>query len=441
MDILTEWLRAFAGLWTSPFYYVAVLFIALHLRKQTAMERKLFSVKLHTWWDEWWRILGWGAAVGAVVSIAFLFIGASLSPASLIWLWAIALLLSLFRVRYFCFAYSAGVLGLLQAVVGYAGIDPSAAAGGMAMLLDTLQEAHMPSVFALVGVLHLAEAALVWKTAGRLAVPLFLEGKRGKPVGGYQLQGFWPVPLLMLVPFGAAAGGVAGALPWPTLFGGSAWSSGWAAVAFPVLIGYQSVSITRLPQAKARQSAVRIAAFGLLVLAAGIVVYFAPYGWATAVAALLCFGLHEGITMLERRSEEIERPYFIHDDRGLKVLAVLPGSSAAELGIEPGHTIRKVNGQRVSNRAELHAAMRIHAAFTKLEVLNHDGESRLMQRALYANEHHQLGIVLCPDERALYVAAAMEDSGLFTFLRSRRSERRGGSGTAVLDRSGPPLQM
>ncbi|HZG74448.1 MAG TPA: serine protease, partial [Paenibacillus sp.] len=192
MEMLLAWLKAFGGLVTSPFYYLALLFIALHVRKQTSIERKLFSVKLHTWWSEWGQTVLWGALVGVGVSIGFLFLGASIAGSTLLMLWIVALLLAVVRVRYMCFAYAAGVLGLAQ--VGAGLLDPASLPGGAAIVVRELQAMHLPSVLALVGVLHLAEAALVYKMAGRLATPLFFEGKRGKTVGGYQLQGFWPVP-------------------------------------------------------------------------------------------------------------------------------------------------------------------------------------------------------------------------------------------------------
>lgn len=422
MDTLYAWLQAFAGLWTAPFYYAALLFVLLRVRRQTSIERKLFAVKLHSWWSEWWRIALWGAVAGVGASIVFLFLGAAVTLPALSMLWIIALLLAAARVRFLCFAYAAGVLGLAQAALS--GMDAAALPSFAGYVVGEVQAIHLPSLFALVGVLHLAEAALVRAQAARLATPLFFEGKRGKPVGGYQLQGYWPVPLLLLVPFGFAAGGVEAALPWPTLFdgagAGAGLSAGWAALAFPVLIGFHSVSLAQGAREKARGSALRLAGYGLAVTAAAIVLHFVPVWWMAATVSLLCFGLHELLVALDRREEAVRAPYFVHDGRGLKVLAVVPGSPAAELGIEPGHVLRKVNGAAVRDRAQLHAAMRQNAAFMKLEVLNLDGESRFLQRAMYANEHHQLGIVLCPDERTMYVASFRE-GGLFSMLRSKRS--------------------
>jgi hypothetical protein len=432
MELLTSWARAFAALWMSPFYYLSILFVVWQVRKQIVMERRLFSVRLHSWRGEIWRVLLWGAAAGAASTAIFAFVGAVLSPVVLYFLWILALLLSVLRVRFLCFAYAAGVLGLLQAAALLLP-QPDLSSGVVQQLYSELLNADMPSVIAFVAILHLAEAGLaVWQGA-RLATPLFLEGKRGKLVGGYHLQGLWPVPMLLPVPWeaiGAWAGGAgvgfasaasAAALPWQPLLGGSLWDGGWTVLAFPVIIGFNTMTTRLLPAAAARRSGLRLALFGLaaMVLAAVAALADVPAAFA-GIAAVCAAGLHELVHAWGRLDESRGSPQFVHDGRGLKVLAVLPRSAAAELGIEPGDIVHKVNGQRVSDKAELHAAMRINAAFTKLEVLNREGHSKFMQRALFANEHHQLGIILCPDDEALYCAEA-RGGGLFSFLRSKRA--------------------
>ncbi|WP_199616702.1 PDZ domain-containing protein [Paenibacillus alkalitolerans] len=429
MDMLAYWGRAFAALWTSPFYYLSILFVFWQLRKQIAMERRLFSVRLHSWQSELWRIVVWGAAAGAASTVVFAFIGAVLSPAVLLMLWIIALLLSVIRVRFLCFAYAAGVLGILQAVA-YLAADVSMP-GGLVLLREELLQVHMPSVLAFVALLHLAEAGLAARSGGRLATPLFYEGKRGKMVGGFHLQGFWPVPMLMLVPLDAAGGGLS--LPWQPLLGGSLWEGGWTVLAFPVVIGFNAMTTRQLPASAARRNGRRLALYGLACAALAAVSALAPgSAVVAALAAVCCAGLHELVHAAGRMDEKRGSPYFVHDDRGLKVLAVLPGSPAAALIIEPGEIVHKVNGQRVSGKADLHAALRLNPAFTKLEVLNRDGHSRFLQRALFANEHHQLGLILCPDEEAFYYAES-RGGGLFSFLRPRRA---GGAGAAGAGASG-----
>ncbi|MDG0811929.1 hypothetical protein [Cohnella rhizosphaerae] len=105
----------------------------------------------------------------------------------------------------------------------------------------------------------------------------------------------------------------------------------------------------------------------------------------------------------------------------------------------------KANGVRVRSKEELHAALQLQPAFTKLEVLNRDGNVKFAQRARYAGEHHQLGLILAPDEDAEYVAAPRSSSlrqGLRLAgarLRGKGARRSyGGSEEAAASESGPP---
>ncbi|WP_238328010.1 hypothetical protein [Paenibacillus gorillae] len=93
------------------------------------------------------------------------------------------------------------------------------------------------------------------------------------------------------------------------------------------------------------------------------------------------------------------------------------------MGLQPGEIIAKVNGVRVYNKEDLHAALQSNSALSKLEVLNHAGEVKFVQRARYAGDHHQLGVILAPDENANYYAAA-GPSSLLELLRSTRTSNR-----------------
>lgn len=265
-------------------------------------------------------------------------------------------------------------------------------------------------------------------------MPVFFEGKRGKPIGVYRLQQYWPVPLLLLAPAPAAGAswmfGLVDAsstpLPWEPLLGGGSWASGWWLLPFPVLIGFGSMTLSRLPGAAARENASRIAIYGILVLGMALLAAWLPV--AAAPAALLTLLLHEVLIRLDGWLEARKQPLYVHDERGLKVLAVLPGSAAEAMAIAPGEVLRKVNGMQVRTRSELHAALRENPAFCKLEVLDLQGEVRFLSRTLYAGQHHQLGLVLCPDDEAPYMAIP-GPTGLWALLRTRRARRGGGKPT------------
>ncbi|SDE50899.1 hypothetical protein SAMN02799630_05604 [Paenibacillus sp. UNCCL117] len=417
-----QWLHALAQLFLQPFYYVGILFIVLQYRRQVALERRLFSTKLHGLLSETWRTVLWGWLGGLGASVLMAGVGATISPDAVILLWLLSLLLMLVRVRYLCWAYAVGAIGVLQAI---AGILPGfRTSESWRWLAEPLLSLQMPALLALVAILHLAEAVFVRMQGARFGMPLFVETKRGKIVGGYRLQGFWPMTLFLLVPLQQAGGGPA--LPWTPLLGGEAWLNGWTIIGFPVMIGFSEMTISRLPQLKARASSGLLFLYAAAVLGLAALSAWLPF--FTIPACLLAIGLHEGMIWYSRWDESRRVPIFTQDRKGLKILAILPGSPAEELGLKAGEIVAKVNGAPVRNKQELHQAFQLNPAFCRLEILDDAGEKRLLKRGIFAGEHHQLGIVLVPDHEVMYYLEERPDS-IWAYLSRRlvgllRNEKR-----------------
>ncbi|ULL19425.1 PDZ domain-containing protein [Paenibacillus sp. H1-7] len=396
MEIAQQGLYALLQLLTHPFYYVGILFIVLQYRRQILFERKLFHTKLHSLVAETWRSLLWGWIGGLIASVLMAVVGATIQPQAVLLLWIASLLFIFFRVRFMCWAYAVGAIGILQVLIGsipgLPGVLP-------AWFVKPLLGIHMPAMLALVAVLHLVEALFVRVQGTRTGTPMFYESKRGKIVGGYHLQGFWPVALFLLVPL---QGGSDVSLPWTPLLGGDLWGGGWTIVGFPVMIGFAEMTMSRLPRDKVRMTARQLMLYSVVVLLLAVMAHQWPI--MTLLSALLTILLHEGLLFYSRWDESRRTPVFVHDQRGLMVLAVLPGSPAEEMEIEAGEIIHKVNGIAVRTKEELHQAMQVNSAFCKLEVLNLQGESKFLKRAMFSGEHHQLGILLAPDQHAMYYA-------------------------------------
>ncbi|MFC4776067.1 PDZ domain-containing protein [Paenibacillus sp. GCM10023252] len=410
--------HAALGLLAQPFYYIAVLFIILQYTRQTRLERQLFHVRLHIWPRLLVRTLIAGLAVGVFLSVAGIFLGSALSGSAVIWLWSTAAVLMLLRIRYLCFAYSAGLLGLMQWGFGFTSLAERG--DWLGRLFASLDGLDVAGLLMLVAVLHLAEALLVARQGDKLATPLFLEGKRGKLVGGYMLQGFWPVPLLMLVPM---EGGSTAALPWTPLFGPD-WSQGWSIIALPMIIGFSELTRSMLPKDKARHAAKGLVVYSVILAGAALLAWWQPV--LLPAAAVVALMLHEGMVWLSMRKEAQSTPFYVNDERGLRILGIVPGTPAEAMGLVPGEIMHKVNGQKVRSKESLHDALQVNSAFSKLEVYNLEGQLKFVSRARYAGEHHQLGVILSPDEQANYYAVSGHAS-LFSLLRaSRTSNRRGG---------------
>lgn len=411
LELLGSLGTALLHLLIQPYYYIALIFIAFYYRRQVALERKLIHVKLHSWGKETWRTVWSGLAMGLLVSIAAILLGVSLTGTAVACIWVVSILLSLIRVRYLCFAYSIGLLGIVQFILSF---FPNALPNGLVgNVAATIREMDIPALLVLAALLHLAEALLARRQGPNLATPLFLKGKRGMVVGGYQLQAFWPLPLFLLIPSGAGTMD----LPWQPLLGG-----GLGIVSLPVIIGFSEMTQGMLPGRKAARTAGRLLVYSIVLLCLSLLAaWWSPL---TVLAALAALVLHEGLSWYSALEERSISPIFVHPQRGRKVLAVLPGSPGQELGILPGEILLKVNGVLLTDATQLHEALRMNSAYCKLEVLNREGESKFLRSPIYDGDHHQLGIILVPETDGLVTAAAKPSSifsiiGMKTGIRSR----------------------
>lgn len=388
-------LDALGRLALNPFLYIGIAFIALQIRRQIILERKFFLSRLKYLPRELIRILLWGLATGLVASLLMAFIGIRLEANTGLLLGAIALCLLLLRVRYFTLAYAAGVLGLLQLVMGLIpGYEQ--ADGPAGWFYAAVMGVDLPALFALVAILHLLEGGMILLQEKRLASPLFVESKRGKIVGAFHLQGFWPAPLFLLVP--VADGTLMP--PWQPLFAGHWTVSGWSLLAFPAVIGFTQMTLSFLPRVKLRQQAGMTWILGVIMLAASLLAaYWRPFVWVLPILAIVA---REAIAYYSSRLERNRSPIYVSGAGGIKILGILPGSAAESMGLAVGETVLKANGERVESRDELHQAMRLNSAFCKLEVANLDGQSKFVSTPLFEDQHHQLGLLLAPDHKTLF---------------------------------------
>ncbi|MBE3650353.1 PDZ domain-containing protein [Paenibacillus polymyxa] len=412
-------LNACLYLLLQPFYYISILIVALGYRRQMLLERKLFHTRMHSWAAETWRVVWSGLLAGMALSVLGMFVSVHLNPTSIVCLWIATLLLMLIRVRYLCLAYSVGLLGVVQFFLNIAsGWQPG---GVLGTSVAAIRGLDIPALLVLVAVLHVAEALLVRWQGGKAATPLFVEGKRGRLVGGYRMEDLWPIPLLLLVP---AQGGFM--LPWTPLFGGDA-GTGYMLAALPVLMGFSSVTLGQLPRQKAVLTSNRLLLYSVALLLLSLLA--AWWNPLILLAALFSFLAHEALIWYGNIEESRLSPMFVHPEQGMRVLAVLPDSPATAMGILPGEAIYRVNGMVVNSRAELHQALRINSAFCKLEVRNLQGESKFVQRGMYDGDHHQLGVVLAPDADAGW-AVSIQPASIYRIVAMHIGARRRKAGQA-----------
>ncbi len=390
-ELLLSVMKGVGWFFLNPILYVFVLFIYLHYRRQMNLERQLFAVRIQFPLLQTIRSLGMGAAGGLLVSILSAALGVVIQLQDLWLLWGIAICLALVRLRFLCFAYAAGILTLLH---GLAQLAPGMAqVAGIGTVWSWLLQAKPVPLLALVAIMHLIEAWLIRWNAGRDASPLFVEGKRGRIVGAYLLHSFWLTPMALLVET-APGSGFSGALfpGWP-FFSAEGLTVGL--LLLPTVTGFSDLTQTLTPERKARDIARQLGWYAVLLLALAYVANLLPP--LAVLAALFALAGHEGLFWLSQWQERQRPPCFIQSTSGVKIMAVIPGTPAEEMGLLPGEVVVKVNGVAVRNKEELYPALQVNPAFCKMEVLTRGGELKFVQCAVYAGNHHQLGIIVVPD--------------------------------------------
>lgn len=371
LDLMKHIGNAGLQLLLQPYFYIAVLFLWWKYQKQVQQQRRLFQVKLVSALRLLGRTVGFGLLAAIVGSGSLYFLDVTLSTDVLVVLWVLAFLLMLFRIRYLCFAYAGGLLALAHLAFQFVP-RPVGDLQGWSWLYGVISALDVASLLLVVGVTHVLEAVLMRYRGTQAATPLLLQSKRGKIIGAYAIQGFWPVPLLLPIDDGSF-------------------------IAFPIIIGFAELTRSSLLRNKVRKTSRLLIGYGVVLT--GLVVFaqyvYKPLLWAVAVLAIV---LHEAINYYGRYLDAQRSPLYTHDNRGLRVLSVVPTSPAEQLGIVPGEIISRVNGVKVMTRAQLHEAFRINSVYCKLEVINLEGELKFLKRAIYEGEHHQLGIILAPDD-------------------------------------------
>jgi hypothetical protein len=386
------------ALFTNPFTYILLLIVCLQWKKEVDMQRKLFALRLQTWSEGILQNVFWGAAGGLVASVPLFAFGVVFSVEAVMMLWGITLILSLIRLRFLCFAYGGAILALL---VLLARAWPEAVAAGsiLSQIWNSLSDVHLPALFIVIAVLHVIESILIRRKAARRACPVYIHSKRGRLVGGYRMQVSWLVPLFLLVP-GESVVGESLLFPgWPFVEGQAA-AVGWSVLLVPALTGYVDRAYSSSPREKAAFSSAWLLLYSVVLAGMAVLSTYVPVLVVPTIVWCIC--AHEAIHSWSREREQSRSPVYVHPNKGLKILGIVPGSPADQMGMKPGETIVKVNGRAICNRDDLYEALSVNKAFCRLEVKQLDGEIKFLKRSLYERDHHQLGVLLAPDERVVH---------------------------------------
>lgn len=380
---------------------IVLWFVYMQAVRTASVEQYMFGATRFSSGRLMAQAVGMGALGGVLASALFVVLGISLTDTAIGVVWILALLLMLGHPRFICFAYAGGLVALSSLLLG-------------------VPRMNVPAVMALVAVLHLVEALLVWLSGHLSATPMYIKQEDGRVVGGFVLQKVWPIPFVALLAVAVGRemlGGDVIEMPdwWPLLRPTTPAGPGQELVylLFPVVaaLGYGDFTISRDPRDKARESAGALVLYAVILM--GLALGAARWGPLSWLAALFSPVGHELVIQWGRWRERRARPVFVSQG-GVMVLDVVPGLPAAQMGLRPGDLVVAVNGRPVASRQELMSEIEPWAFDVELEVesrLAGPGEAGRRRVVRYPGRVPPLGIVPAPEpDESRYVT--LQYSGL-----------------------------
>lgn len=236
------------------------------------------------------------------------------------------------------------------------------------------------------GLLLVVEGRLIGRYGAKNSSTHLIETKRGLKAGVFKMKKIWLLPLIFVVPGDM----IQAYLPyWPQFtFDERAFSL----IPFPFVIGFAQVARMHFPENLCRKMGQAIVFTGIVVCAVGIASLWMPI---LSIAAMIAgvfarIAISVAASIRERKGHFVLRPR----SKGVVVAGIIPDSPGEKLGLRPGECIRSVNGQAVHNEKELYSAIQVNAAHCRIQIIDRNGEVRLMQQVVYHHDHHRLGILV-----------------------------------------------
>lgn len=386
-----------------PIFWFVLLLVAFQYRQQQRNQEYMFGVAVSSWKRQLWQSLWLGILGGCLGSMLLTLVGVTVNNLGLAYIWPLAIALMLLHTRFLCFAYAGGLVAVSAVLFGW-------------------PEVNVPHILALVAVLHITESILI-AISGRVgAVPVFLR-RDHQLVGAFMLQNFWPLPLSVLFIAAMAPTEISGSLIatpswWPLLPVAETAPDGkqWVHMLYPVAaaLGYADIAVSTPPAIKRRQSACYLLLYSLVLLVFAILC--SHYSWLALPAALLSPVGHEFIIWLQNRRELSGQPLFTRTPgAGLTVLAAVPGSPAAAVGLRAGDQLLFLYDMPLTDEYTLAEA--ILYAPRNFSLCWRRGLQVMEARLSFVDGERTLGIILTPQGHERYVELETESFAIFKRLR------------------------
>ncbi|HLR62377.1 MAG TPA: PDZ domain-containing protein [Lentibacillus sp.] len=377
---LMELANGIGRFFLNPLVYWAIILSIVVGYKRIRKERNHFGLKIFDIFSEWKNAGRVTLIYGIVLSVITIGTGMVFSYETIMLLAAVTILLSLsMRLTLLSPVYTIGITFLLLLLA------PFVLESQSLIDMDLFSAPNFTGLSLLFAIFISAEAFLLKRHNRNGTFPDMELGRRGTWIGIHHLKKMTLIPFFVLIPSGPLTS-IASFWPYFSV-GGETYSL----MLVPFLIGFDHTVRSELPEKAAVRLAkpARMLSLIVLLLAAGSMFI----GWLALAAIVAGIIGREYLNFKHRTADQKKTPFFTQNSRGIKVLAVVPGTPADRLGILVGETITKVNGKKIDRIEQFYYALQDSGAFFKLEIRGDNGEARFVQSALYEKDHHELGII------------------------------------------------
>jgi hypothetical protein len=345
-----------------------------------------------------------GAVTGFITSFAVIFLGITLEVKVFEYIILMSIGLSFINIRYICFSYSGGLLALGSLILG-------------------LQRIDIPSILALISILHLLESIMIYLNSGKDSIPVLIK-KNNEIAGAFFVQKFWPVPIVLFTFINERRADGLGELimgKWPMLFQPDLISSGVLTLGLGCIVsvlGYSDVAITKTPEKKSKETSIQLFIYSVVLFTIAIAaIHFSVF---KIIGPIFAIGVHELIIRYGHYREKNGDPLFKTVRRGIKVFDLLPGSHGEKMGLQRGDTILSINGNDVQTDEGMAAALKDFPPFIWIEVADPYGYRKTYEYKCYPGGTNDIGVLTVPREnRITYNVEYFENISILKNLVSR----------------------
>ncbi len=376
---LIEVVKSIVKIFYNPLFYWFFIFIFIVSLKRIRREREIFGIKIFNMFAEWKGTILISLFSGLVLS--FVTIGMRfVFNYDLIFILAIStILVSLtFNTNYLSAVYT---IGLTYVIMLFLPIFEGKF--NLPIILPTSTQFTQLSI--LLGLFLMVEATLIRRLKINQISPDLKLSNRGVWVGGLDVNKATMIPLFIFIPSDTL--GLISDL-WPYFNIGE---TQYSLLLIPFVIGFNyQITSEHLYDAKDKIAKKTLFLGVFITILAVASIYIPVLSFIAIIVGLIG---KEYISINYKMNSKKKNNYYGPLNKGLRILAILPGSPADRLNLYVGETIVKINNEEINNKEDFYRALQHKSASFRLNVLNKDGEVRFVSGSRYEQEDHNLGLI------------------------------------------------